>query len=127
MSARVSLGWRRETASHLGDARPSVAELVVVLSQDLVLRHAPHALLDVGVEVVMPSLAALLAISTASEVLGDEGADDAGLRLIATLNELPAKQPSAFTELGGLASLYGLRLGLGFGFAGVCDRRSNSV
>lgn len=48
------------------------------------------------------------------EVDGDEG-----LRLVAALNELPARQPSQLSQLGGVASLYGLRLGLGFGLAGL--------
>jgi hypothetical protein len=43
----------------------------------------------------------------------------AGLALIARLNALPARQPSALNEIGGVASLYGLRLGLGFGLAGL--------
>mmetsp|Transcript_14098 Transcript_14098/g.23402 ORF Transcript_14098/g.23402 Transcript_14098/m.23402 type:complete len:269 (+) Transcript_14098:65-871(+) len=51
------------------------------------------------------------------EVLADENGDN--LRLIAALNDLPTRQPSAMSELGGLVSLYGLRLGLGFGFGGL--------
>tara|TARA_B110001452_G_scaffold194273_1_gene164262 strand:- start:479 stop:1330 length:852 start_codon:yes stop_codon:yes gene_type:complete len=51
------------------------------------------------------------------ETLGDD--DGENLRLIAELNELSVRQPSAVSELGGVAALYGLRLGLGFGFAGL--------
>ena len=51
------------------------------------------------------------------EILDDD--DGASLSLIAELNDLPTRQPSAVSELGGVASLYGLRLGLGFGFAGL--------
>ena len=50
------------------------------------------------------------------EALGDV---EGGLGLIAALNELPTRQPSKISELGGVASLYGLRLGLGFGAAGL--------
>lgn len=42
------------------------------------------------------------------EVLG-EADGGAGLRLLSTLNDLPARQPSAVSELGGVAALYGLR------------------
>ncbi|EOD36140.1 hypothetical protein EMIHUDRAFT_226708 [Emiliania huxleyi CCMP1516] len=48
------------------------------------------------------------------EVLG-EADGGAGLRLLSTLNDLPARQPSAVSELGGVAAL----LGLGLGFAGL--------
>ena len=48
------------------------------------------------------------------EAIGEES-----MRLIAELNDLPTRQPSALSELGGVASLYGLRLGLGLGFAGL--------
>lgn len=50
-------------------------------------------------------------------VLGD--IDGASMRLVAAINDLPARQPSAVSELGGVASLYGLRVGLGLGFAGL--------
>ena len=53
------------------------------------------------------------------EVASTEDDGGASIRLIAALNELPARQPSAVSELGGVAALYGLRLGLGFGFAGL--------
>jgi len=49
----------------------------------------------------------------------DEDDDGAGLRLIASLNALPTRQPSAAATLGGVASLYALRLFLGLGFAGL--------
>jgi len=52
------------------------------------------------------------------EALSEEDGG-AGLALIAALNELPTRQPSALSALGGVAGLYGLRLGLGFGFAGL--------
>jgi peptidyl-prolyl cis-trans isomerase B (cyclophilin B) len=48
------------------------------------------------------------------EAIGEES-----MWLIAELNEVPTRQPSALSELGGVASLYGLRLGLGLGFAGL--------
>ena len=51
------------------------------------------------------------------EALGDDR--ESNLRLIAALNDLPTRKPSAMTELGGVASLYGLRLGFGFGLAGL--------
>ena len=51
------------------------------------------------------------------ETLGDD--DGENLRLIAQLNGLSVRPPSGVGELGGVAALYGLRLGLGFGFAGL--------
>lgn len=50
---------------------------------------------------------------------GAGGAGGGGLRLVAALNAMPARQPSVASELGGVAALYGLRGGLGFGFAGL--------
>ena len=52
-------------------------------------------------------------------VIGTANLDDGSLELISELNDLPARKPSAASEMGGVASLYGLRLGLGFGLAGL--------
>lgn len=56
----------------LGDLRPAVAQPFVGLVDDAVLLLRPRGLLHLGVEVVVPPLAALLADS-ALEVLGDHG------------------------------------------------------
>jgi len=42
-----------------------------------------------------------------------EGEGEGGLRLVAALNAVPVRLPSPASELGGIASLYGLRLRLG--------------
>ena len=52
------------------------------------------------------------------EVSDDEGeregeGREGGLRLVAALNAVPVRLPSPASELGGVASLYGLRLRLG--------------
>lgn len=45
--------------------------------------------------------------------------DDASLSLIAELDALPTRQPSKESQYSGLASLLGLRLGLGIGVGGL--------
>lgn len=65
-------GVVRAAGQQLGDARPLVAVLAVCLVDDTVLLIRPGSLLDLGVEVIVPTLAALLA-DAALEVARDQG------------------------------------------------------
>ena len=53
-------GVVRAPLEELGDLRPLVSEVLVLLHDDAVLLLAPRPLLDTGVQVVVPPLAALL-------------------------------------------------------------------
>ena len=54
-----------------------------------------------------------------SRIVIGEVLDDEGLSLIAELDALPTRQPSKESQYSGLASLIGLRLGLGIGVGGL--------
>ena len=54
-----------------------------------------------------------------TEALRHSTWDDEGLSLIAELDALPTRQPSKESQYSGLASLIGLRLGLGIGVGGL--------
>ena len=47
---------------------------------------------------------------------------EGGAEVIAALDALPTRKPSAQSELSGLASLYGLKAGVGLGVVGVIGR-----
>lgn len=56
---------------HFGDVGPAVSQESVGLTDDAVFLQSPAALLHHGIEVVVPSLAALLPVPTV-QVFGDE-------------------------------------------------------
>ena len=58
----------------------------------------------------------------ATRIVVGEALDPESAELIARLNALPAQQPNPAGTLGGVAALYGLRAGLGFGLAGLAGQ-----
>lgn len=83
------------SGEQLGNLRPAVAQSFVGLVDDAVLLLGPRGLLHLGVQVVVPPLAALLADS-ALEVLGDHG-PALGAVLVDQINDL--RETTALNEM----------------------------